>query len=519
MKKTLKFVIVFLLGMILIPMVHAAELPKTGVTYFMTYPNGEVEVTEDYNVAINPPEKLLYTYETNVDGEVPLCDLREEGTLRIVQHVPTGYTTNQREITIDLSNTNGNVSFVDYKGGNPTTGRSILVILGVIAVVGATIIVSRKNKKALVIVPAILLVFVAYKAYAQECLCVHIKDGSGNPLSYVTVDVYGTPVVTAAPAIKLDANGGHFMNGKEIIYMALPSAECTIEELWDSLTNEEADYYLDNIEGAYRDGYYPEELIYPDEPLRNGSIARMDWSEDNDAGLQRIVGNGGTFNFHGEQLDELVLYDDEYPYDYMMQFVNGDNYYIGYDDNQYCSNYTSGGTWNGPTAARRQETYTYTYYLCWNAKPDGVYVNGILFRGNQDDCYDESDPYIGSDFIGLYNYDPMREYYIGFGVEESNDISIYYDYYEYGVVSDAHAGGDTIAREAISGPSGPNSRQINTIEIINNGQTVLSLTSNDLEKSDGLYYVANSTKQGTLYNFVSSTLTSCARETMDLLME
>ena len=147
MKRFIKLCFVFLLGVILIPMVHAAELPKTGVTYFMTYPNGEVEVTEDYNVAINPPEKLLYTKTTNANGVVPICDCMNQGTLRFVQHVPSGYTTNQREITIDLANVSGDVSFVDYRGGNPSTGRSILVILGIAAVVGATILVSKKSRK------------------------------------------------------------------------------------------------------------------------------------------------------------------------------------------------------------------------------------------------------------------------------------------------------------------------------------------------------------------------------------
>ena len=54
MKRFIKLCFVFLLGVILIPMVHAAELPKTGVTYFMTYPNGEVEVTEVVTSTVSP---------------------------------------------------------------------------------------------------------------------------------------------------------------------------------------------------------------------------------------------------------------------------------------------------------------------------------------------------------------------------------------------------------------------------------------------------------------------------------
>ena len=507
MKRFIKLCFVFLLGVILIPVVHAAELPKTGVTYFMTYPNGEVEVTEDYNVAINPPEKLLYTKTTNANGVVPICDCMNQGTLRFVQHVPSGYTTNQREITIDLANVSGDVSFVDYRGGNPSTGRSILVILGIAAVVGATILVSKKSRKTLIIVPAIALAFIAYQVHAEgNCINVKIKDGSGNPLQDVVVDIYGTPVVTAAPAIKLDANGGHFMNGKEFIYVPLPSAQCDVEELWDSMTDEKESYYLDNIEGAYRDGYYPEGLIYPNEPLRNGTVVPMDWSSDEGAKLLKIVGNGGTYDFHGEQLEELVLYDDVYPYDYIEEFSNGENYYVGYDNNASCSNYTSGGSYTGiPNIARRENEFAEIIYLCWNAKPDGIYVNDVLFRGTDENCFNEAEHYYASDSFSIFTRDDMMYYIAGFHMIDDNNVEIMFrkelpkasaQYREFT--------GDLAGIKPITG------ERITSLEIIKNGQVVVSLTANNLVGNErNMYQVGNSSKKEILANYIRNNINAC----------
>ncbi len=509
MKRFIKLCFVFLLGVILIPMVHAAELPKTGVTYFMTYPNGEVEVTEDYNVAINPPEKLLYTKTTNANGVVPICDCMNQGTLRLVQHVPSGYTTNQREITIDLANVSGDVSFVDYRGGNPSTGRSILVILGIAAVVGATILVSKKSRKTLVIVPAIVLALVAYQVHAEgNCVNVNIKDGSGNPLQDVVVDIYGTPVVTAAPAIKLDANGGHFMNGKEFIYIPLPSAQCDVDELWDSMTEEEESYYLDNIEGAYRDGYYPEGLIYPNEPLRNGTVVPMDWSSDEGAKLFKIVGNGGTFNFHGEPLEELVLYDSVYPYDYIEEFSNGENYYVGYDNNASCSNYTSGGSHTGiPAKVRRENEFVEVIYLCWNAKPDGIYVNNILFRGNAENCFNETDHYYENDSLSLKTKDNMDYYIAGFHMIDDNNVE-----FMYRKKMPLNQTQNREFTENIDGMTGatPTGEKITSLEIIQNGHVVVSLTGNDLVENDGyIYQVGNTSKKAVLANFLGNNINAC----------
>ena len=71
--------------------------------YFMRYPNGLEIGTEDQNVANNAEEILLYEGTTNSSGEIILEGWKREGQLRIVEDVPNGYTTNIREINVDLS--------------------------------------------------------------------------------------------------------------------------------------------------------------------------------------------------------------------------------------------------------------------------------------------------------------------------------------------------------------------------------------------------------------------------------
>ena len=242
MKKYLKVLFVFILGIMFIPMVHAQNLPQKGVTYFLSYPHGEEYATVNYNEAANPTERLIYSGVTDQNGNIQLCDWAREGNIRIVQHVPDGYTTNEREIKLDLSKTSS-ATFTNYKGiVNPTTGRTLLFVVVIVGVIAITV-VSRKNKKTIsnnIVLPVIAgaLLFTSVKAIT--CPCITVKDGQGKPLVGVQVDIYATPIeVDAAPAIKFDANGGTFFDGTTEMYVRIPSSPCTFDEFRDFISDEE----------------------------------------------------------------------------------------------------------------------------------------------------------------------------------------------------------------------------------------------------------------------------------------
>ena len=147
----------------------------------------------------------------------------------------------------------------------------------------------------------------------------------------------------------------------------------------------------------------------------------------------------------------------------------------------------------GSTEFKRKDTYEEVYYLCWNAKPDGVYVNGILFKGNKDTCYDDSDPYMNNRTFSLYN----GEDYISFEKTESNDIAIYFE------------DNNPMQRNNMVEGITNGSDEIRSIEIINKGQVVVSMTEDNLELSIGRYYVNNQGKFNALDNYIGSVIQSC----------
>ena len=90
-----KKILLILLTLLLVPkLIYAEELPREGVHYFMDFPNNEEIVTKDYN---ETGERLIYTGKTNDNGEIVLTDWNEYGQLRIVQKVPSGYSTDQKD--------------------------------------------------------------------------------------------------------------------------------------------------------------------------------------------------------------------------------------------------------------------------------------------------------------------------------------------------------------------------------------------------------------------------------------
>jgi len=521
-KKIVKLLFVFLLSFVFIPMVHAEDLPREGVMYFMEYPNNTEEVTEDYEEASNPEETLIFSGKTDSNGKINLCEWSSTGQLRIIQEVPDGYTTSTKEIKVDLSRDN-NVSFVNYRGiDNPKTGRSILVFLGIIGVVTITILVSRKNKKSLLIIPIIVGALAVTYVKAETCFCIQVKDGNGKALSNVNIKIYAKPNnVEAHPAVIFDANGGKFFDGLESFYVKIPSNHCTMDELFEFLNedNETSDL-VTNIELAYRDNYIVNGLyVDGDEEvglssISNGDVIKIKWQQDNNAHLIEVDGNGGTFEFYGEPQNKVYIYDDEGYFNYQINRIGGylkkgSSRLIGYDTTSTCGNYNEKGIFTGNDSEMPSERVPETVYACWSDnKVDGIYVNDELFGGSPDSCFKES--YLikeGSDDITLYSNNAIQSYIGDFTTDDIYfEKLIYRNEFTYGSTvyhSPGVGSGNMIqGRAPNESPYVFRSDPINKVEVVRNGNVLVTLNEDDFELDGGLYYILNDDKRPILMDYL-----------------
>ena len=549
MKKVWKCLLLLLVVYVLIPVVHAADLPKTGVTYFMEYPNGRFDATVSYQEAIDPDEVLIHSDVTDKNGEIQLCDWNREGEIRVLQHVPNGYTTNQRETTIDLSRTT-QFGFIDYSGANPGTGRSLLFIVIVVSVIAITI-AARINKKVLMVLPIVGLI-AAFNIHANaqdECLCIHVKDGNGNALSNVAVDIYSKPKVTANVGIKFNANGGHFFDGTTEVYFPIPYDGCTFDDFLDELPDGLIGYYYDNVVyGAYRDGFEPDGFDAPSE-LHNGDEIFLEWYEIDDP-LYEIRGNGGYYPFYGKQLDHVFYYNFHDTYSFATQFVKRNEYYIGFDEYSTCPLYENGVIKDLDAYYEMMDRYNSvgsmtlnriegidlahtssirTLYDCWSGRPDGIYVNDTVFIGNMNTCFANSAFYVPDHHAAIFfsqdDYqnisfvlDPDTNQLIvspvvsrvipDFGEKEREPV-------ERKIFDEA------IAKDGyVNGKDGPPViyEDIKSFEIVQNGQVILILNPGDFVPTTyhdtDVFQIADPAKAQALLDFIDSLGTETCQEMM-----
>ena len=488
MKKYFLIIFVFLFGFFVMPFVHAEEIPTEGVTYFLTYPNGDEDVVESYSMLKDIKEKLLYDGYTDSEGKVYLTGWAEQGKLRILQEVPDGYSTNLREARVDLSKAN-NFSFVNYKGlSNPQTSRSVIIVAIVLLVLGISfLVISKDKKKSLVIVPILLVMFGVYHANAwSKSFIISVNDGKGNPLSNVHVLVYGEPVIDPALAVKIDANGGTFLDGSTSMYFRLPKANCSMEEFTESLSDADYDYFTDNMYNAYRNGY---NMIYPEIPevLNNGSVLRLGWVESENADVVMIHGNGGTIDFYGKKLHDVAFYKEMFSTDSVRDFKNTGMYYVGVDNNANCSHYKKDGSLNDPNNDLhfREDEFREVYYICWNNKPDGIYINGDLFLGTVDSCYEGSEMLYSDDYMSLFN-----GYNTAFVNTAADTIEI-----SYFKDNDSESLPDI------------DSDVITSVEIVKNGQTILTLNTSEMLFKGSYYQINNTNKNGVFIDYLDELYT------------
>lgn len=462
MNKKLLLIIVFLFGLFYIPIVHAEELPSSGVTYFLQYPDGTEDVTESYDKALDPDEKLIYSGTTNADGQIVLSGYID-GTVRIKENVPDGYSTNQRETIVNLSQ-NRSVQFTNTNGLiNPQTSNTVLMIIIVLAFAITVTIITKKNQKApLLLIPIIICTICNVKAEDNN-LTITVNDSFGKPQAGITVEIYAKPYnVEASPAIKFDANGGNFFDGTTTMYFRLPNASCTEEQLIDSLDENDANYLYDNYSNSYRDGYWPVLHEMP-EIIANGTTVKVDWDQDPEATLGTLYGNGGTFDFYGRTLTEIHLTGDVLnpTYEMVEQTLSNNGYhFIGYDSTSACNSYDQFGL----IKLNSDGSYNEDVYACWHQKPDGVYVNDTaVFVGSDADCFNQDN--IGG--LNIYNlagynfnmYEPTGVIYI-------NPLQYHNTNYD-----------------------------ITKVEIVREGQTIITITADEMEY-DGYYYIVKNTVNG-----------------------
>ena len=514
--KYFKYLLVLFLGIVLLPnMVYAQELAKEGVTYFMIYPNNEEYVTEDYNEAISPEEKLIFSGVTNENGEIILTGWQDKGQLRVVQHVPNGYSTDAEEIIVDLSAKK--TEFINYKKLlNPKTGKSIIVIITLIVVIIGTILLisTKQKKKIMLLLIPLLLVSLTFSVKAtNNNFIITVRDKAGNKMANVQVEVYAKPTkVEGTPAIKYVANGGTFLDGTDIIYIKLPKSELSMNEFYDylnSLPEEQLNELFLNMNGVIRENYEPNYRVggMP-ETLKNGTEIKIIWNPISDENkIITIKGNGGSFKFKNKIITEIKVYSDNILYieKVLDMFKNNDNYLIGEDNNSSCDNYQSNGL------PKNKESNYYdifdeipeTMYLCWNKKPDGIYVNDSLFLGNADSCYENSQSVYNEDYyLNLHN---IKQSMLNFENINSEDIKIVY----YKIVPQRKTNSNILIFNNIQDLN-DSDNIINKLEIVSNGKVILTLTESDLNYNyDNNYnryehYFINASKRDQLIAYLKT---------------
>ena len=543
MKRLLKILFVFLLCFMIVPVKADATAIKA---YFMVYPDGSEVGTLNSNEANNPSEKLIYTGTTDQNGEIALCDWAEEGELRIVQHVPEGYTTNTRDIKMDLSK-ESTVKFIDYRGlVNPSTGRSILFVLGIIGLSMITVVIVKGKKKAYMMIPIIIgATFMVHTRAFITCKTIVVQDGSGNPLSGVTVDVYAKPIYSEESYyVIFDANGGNFFDGSTTMMYRLPSPSCSGEEFTQSLSDDDYSRLYYNYSLAYRDGYVIQNTVLPTYYV-SGDVINVPWVSSDDMVLVEIKGNGGTVDFYGKRMDSIIV---DVGHDFISRFMDlfeRDEFYnIGLDTTPSCSNFSDDGTGLGiavdleqlsegggaidfPDVTRREDGTIPTFYVCWNDRPDGIYVNGeVLMRGTPDTCFEEAyADYFdgGAQFYGITHS--------AGNIVLSNKMYVYYEgqrqFYFTSIYEPSFASTMPPSAFQLEGLSASEPvisytevyKDLETLEIVRNGQTILTITPSDLSvdsvpntndyQNKKLYRVTNQNKLQKFNDYFHELFSSC----------
>ena len=473
----------FVMGFFLfIPSVYAIT-NESDVAYFLVYPNGEEDMYESVSMAQAINEKLLYDGYTNENGEIFLENWEHYGDIRIVEDVPKGYTTSQRELRVDLAEAS-EASIVNYRWlSNPSRGRTILIIFSLIVIFGSSYILNRMNKKSVLLIPIFMVAFSGLSVHAwTNSFVIRVLDEKGDALGNVHVLVYGKPVLEEAYSITLDANGGYFFDGSTSMRVRIPYNGCTYEEFVNSLSDYEY-YYIDgNIDYAYRDGYVMDSLDIP-ENLYNGSVITLNWNLS-DSKLYHLIGNGGSYFFYGKTLDSVYIYDYSNFNYYVSHFANSGSHLVGLDTTSSCTRYNQFGI--SYDSQSIESNVTDVYYLCWNEKPDGIYINGEVFAGNVDSCYQQSKlSRASSSHFSLSQFNRLLQVQL----KGSNELYLSYDANRSFVLD--------------------KSDEITSFEIVENGESVFYLDKQAFTIDGKSYRISDKTRTSFLFEYFEKLYGDC----------
>lgn len=194
------------------------EIPKTGVTYTLTYPDGTTVTQNEKGSALtyDDVQKLLKTENwrkmatglvSGADGKVNLDPSWTKGTIRIVEtKVPAGYMQGEEsEKTAKLED--GSTTFVNPREDDSTTSggtktgdgsKLTLYILtgGVAAAIFAFLAFKKKKVRAGIISMMLIGVFAIGSVYAADGFVINKIDDNGDPVKGAVFDIYGKPEVT-----------------------------------------------------------------------------------------------------------------------------------------------------------------------------------------------------------------------------------------------------------------------------------------------------------------------------------
>ena len=219
--------------------------------------------------------------------------------------------------------------------------------------------------------------------------------------------------------------------------------------------------------------------------------------------------------------------------DIIEKFTNGNKYLVGSSNTDKCSNYNRYGV---EVLAEKENDER---YLCWNEKPDGIYVNNVLFVGSKETCFNKSNAKFNNNSVELHSYIDLAYYTFGFDrniLEETLKTSYLYPEDIWVINREANEAGATIFRRELLEEKAsssvivhhPSGTRVNTLIIRENGEDVLSLTSNELEcTGSGTYAdrfisrcsIENTEKLNYLKEYVDTIYSNCYKTPGEIKLE
>jgi len=239
-RRTITALMVALLAIVVVLSAHGmpayaeGDIPETGVSYTLTYPDGTVVKEKDgkpltYNdvkEALKEDSwKLLSSNQkSDADGIINLpATWKAEGVIKIIEtKVPAGYKQGAiSEKVVDLKEKSA--TFVNPKEkaetvttttpGSPNTGDgnnvTLYIIIGsVAAAILAFFLFKRRKVRAGIISMMLIGVFAIGTVYAADGFVINKIDDNGDPVEGAVFDIYGKPEVTWETTESVSINVG-----------------------------------------------------------------------------------------------------------------------------------------------------------------------------------------------------------------------------------------------------------------------------------------------------------------------